>query len=37
MFFRGFISNARIESNQEVSAKTVIFIDKSVNNHGLGG
>jgi hypothetical protein len=37
MFFRGFISNARVESNQETSAETVIFLDKCGDNHGLGG
>ena len=29
MFCRGFLSDARIESNQSTSAKTVIFLDKS--------
>ncbi|QFS52833.1 hypothetical protein GXM_10097 [Nostoc sphaeroides CCNUC1] len=37
MFCRAFLSDARIESNQKTSAKTVIFVDKCVNHHGLGG
>jgi hypothetical protein len=36
-FCRDFLSKSRIQEKSKSSTKTVIFLDKCLNNHDLGG